>query len=159
MAFMSDLTDFLQARIAEDEATTQFVIANTDRDEQPAELVGSPYDPLRVLAECAAKRRIVEIHRAEEGMQPPICRECSYDGDDETRWVDMPCPTLKALALTYSDHAGYREEWRPADMLGLLENTAIGPCEKCGQVTRGGLEHQRSCPGWLTRAKPTRGIR
>jgi hypothetical protein len=40
MAFMSDLTDFLQARIAEDEATTQFVIANTDRDEQPAPCVG-----------------------------------------------------------------------------------------------------------------------
>jgi hypothetical protein len=63
------------------------------------------HDPARVLAECEAKRRIVERHYevpASDIMWSscPVCRET---------W---PCPDLRALASVYADHADYREEWR-----------------------------------------------
>jgi hypothetical protein len=51
------------------------------------------HDPARVLAECEAKRRIVEMHAYQEEHFTP----------DE----------LRALALPYADHPDYREEWRP----------------------------------------------
>lgn len=50
------------------------------------------FDPTRVLAECEAKRAIVEMHADE------IPGDCA-----EVRW----------LASVYADHPYYREEWRP----------------------------------------------
>jgi hypothetical protein len=57
-------------------------------------------DPVRVLAECAALRRVVEIHQqaaraAGEGLAFP------------TRAV------LHALALPYADHPDYDPSWLP----------------------------------------------
>jgi hypothetical protein len=46
------------------------------------------WHPTRVLAECRAKRQVLEA--------------C---GDDEQ--------VLRCLALPYADHPDYREEWRP----------------------------------------------
>lgn len=115
------LTDFLLARIAEDEAE---IGAPFGRDEKVgpngvgwAE-VGAINDVLmcgqaRALAECKAKRRIVELHRWEsdldDGTEPPIefntdCFECRQA---------PPCPTLRALVLPYNGHPDYREEWKP----------------------------------------------
>lgn len=92
------LTEFLLARIAEDEVTARTalvvdgrqvwqvqdwieldneVLAHTDR-----------HDPHRVLAECEAKRRIVNIVPDLQGV-------------------------LGALALPYANHPDFREEWRP----------------------------------------------
>lgn len=51
------------------------------------------WDPARVLAECAAKRRIVAQWQ-------------DYDGDSLWGWN-----VLRALALPYADHADYRPEW------------------------------------------------
>lgn len=70
------------------------------------------WSPARVLAECAAKRRIVELHRGQKALwdddENPLevveCPECG---------VLFPCPTLRLLALPYADHPDYREEWRP----------------------------------------------
>src|SRR4051794_15853562 len=89
------LADFLLARIAEDEEVTRFVVANTDLDEQPAELVGSPFDPPRVLAECAAHRRIVEE-----------CQDIieNHFSDDFTA-DHLAQDTLQLLALPYADHS------------------------------------------------------
>ena len=87
------LTDFLLARIAE--------------DEDAARRVGTVRQPLdqasyfRVLAECDAKRRIVGLHH--EILT--ICQGCANES--------YPCRTLRALALPYADHPDYREEWRP----------------------------------------------
>lgn len=51
------------------------------------------YDPKRVLAECAAKRAIIEWHR---------------------NWpVLVEAPALHILAAVYADHPDYREEWKP----------------------------------------------
>ena len=136
------LTDFLLARIAEDEAAAQTVppldynidMGGNRQDERwmfdralPSSADGmgnwsknrgradadhfSRWDPARVLAECEAKRRIVEIHREvpASDIDWSDCALCPT-GLTRTRW---PCPTLRALALPYAAHPDYREEWRP----------------------------------------------
>lgn len=112
------LTEFLLARIAEDEAVAR---AYEDGDNWPNPYIGDGdssdlawvdrFTAGRVRAECEAKRRIVELH---EGAH-----ECStYDTEgeiDNCTWVlatDM-CSTLRLLALPYADHPDYDEAWRP----------------------------------------------
>ena len=76
------LTEFLLARIAEDEAAARRVA-----------VVGScepGYRPARVLAECEAKRRIVKT--AEGGLTSSSA-------------------AVQFLAAVYSDHPDYRAEW------------------------------------------------
>lgn len=101
---MSALADFLLARIAEDEARAEYVHdygswSSTDH-----------YTPARVLAECEAKRRIVDLHAPIEGAVWPTCSCCGMYGEAD---VDWPCATLRALALPYADHDDYREEFKP----------------------------------------------
>lgn len=119
------LTEFLLARIAEDEATARAASGDhwdrlRDGDpkfrkvvawgltpigamnaEQDAEHI-SHHDPARVLARCEADRRIVELHGGD------------YDGECQSpAHLDGPCRTLRALALPYADHPDYDEEWKP----------------------------------------------
>jgi hypothetical protein len=111
---MSELTDFLLARITEDGAVARATsgqpwsatvprmvhadggfriksryVASTDHDEDRAHI--ARWDPARVLAECEAKRRIVEFYAGPHGLH--------Y--------------SLQFLALPYADHEAYREEWQP----------------------------------------------
>ena len=106
MTTMSDMTitEFLLARIAEDEEVARAALPIPDLESPrwlPANLkrrfgIISGYevdhiarhDPSRVLRECAAKRAIIEA--AEHGY-------LSY---------------VAPLAAVYSDHPDYREEWR-----------------------------------------------
>lgn len=60
------------------------------------------FDPARVLAECDAKRRMLELHQQRDDG-----RGC-YDCDT----IDEPCGVHVLLALPYV-RPGYREEWRP----------------------------------------------
>jgi hypothetical protein len=86
-------------------------------------------DPQRWLAECEAKRRIVELHSHSEesscwemhrGVYGPGWPEGSYAVEGEP-WAHpslellegQPCETLKLLALPHADHPDYHEEWRP----------------------------------------------
>lgn len=83
------------------------------------------HNPARVLAECEAKRRIVtEVHhRAADGprakyvssWEKDACEGCGSDCPSEDYRVEHvnQCPTLQLLALPYSDHPDYRDEWRP----------------------------------------------
>ena len=111
------LTEFLLARIAEDETAAR------DRDQDaPIHTVGCFYydndiSPMqwrashcdcepevkaRALAECEAKRRIVGLHGGD------------YDGEClSPAHLDGPCRTLQSLALPYADHPDFRDEWRP----------------------------------------------
>ena len=62
------------------------------------------FTPLRVLAECAAKRAIIELW------------EDPSDVDGTTADVDAGYTmgieaAVKALAAVYSDHPEYQEEW------------------------------------------------
>jgi hypothetical protein len=128
---MTDLAEFLLARIAEDEAAVRAI--HERRCATPAQMFGTddrgrryemPCDCDRhigrVLAECEAKRRIVEMHgfyqvqTANDGLDWDYVRCVICDIADlapgEGNW---PCPTLRALALPYAYHSDYREEWRP----------------------------------------------
>jgi len=116
------LTEFLLARIAEDEAvaTSKPVewlyidpgngIAMDDLGPGCAITVG----PARILAECEAKRRIV---------RDALEAESAWDeyGGDGDGWPDVETlrrisdtleSQLKHLAAVYADHPDYDESWR-----------------------------------------------
>lgn len=108
------LTDFLLARIAEDEALAQAAHRESMRGHagpgyarsivawaaQAKEVRGyeliERMTPARVLAECEAKRRIVDVARyATEGSAGWGFRRILLD-----------------LATVYADHPDFRKEWR-----------------------------------------------
>lgn len=60
------------------------------------------WHPARVLAECEAKRRIVEEH----GVIDPC------DAHDPMTGRAEPCPTLLDLASVYADHPDFDPAWR-----------------------------------------------
>lgn len=181
------LSDFILQRISEDEAVANIAGAgewaswNRSWDMDPVRdlaiagqrVAALPmsidehvcrHDPARVLAECEAKRRIVELHsRVSLPAWEPDCggdwclaggetegpgwgffanywpdntvsASVFYDGEKikgsgivahqskadcqsfAEHWVrdNLPSasPTLRALALPYTSHADYQEEWR-----------------------------------------------
>lgn len=108
---MSDLTEFLLARITEDEAVAQRDAASPPPvSAMSATFVKNPMSPDRVLAECEAKRRIVELRyswnlQAERATEPPF-------GPILKAQVITADTVLRTLAMPYADHPDYREEWR-----------------------------------------------
>ncbi len=122
------LDEFLLARIAEDEAAaraaysegtwrsgttyTAFpsvearswtVAANLERTD--ADHIAR-HDPARVLAECQARRWIVEAYVDDDNRG-------RYGGcGDDCEWKALNY-ALRCLALPYADHPDYDEEWRP----------------------------------------------
>ncbi|MDQ8040629.1 DUF6221 family protein [Cellulosimicrobium sp. XJ-DQ-B-000] len=125
------LTDFLLARIAEDETTAQDAEPGPwtlDREHLPQAIIGADgdpviraakgdrdwtfqtsqvayhvvrHDPERVLAECESKRRIIEH---EEARPAKDYRPLPPDADT---------PVLRLLALPYAHHPDYDKAWRP----------------------------------------------
>lgn len=119
------LTDFLLARITEDEEVAKAVAEEiraelardiylpgqgpdpddrgmyraSDGNDSPAVVVG----PARVLAECAAKRRIVD---AQWDADP-------NDGDWSSGYLSANDQAVRALALPYAGHPDYDDAWRP----------------------------------------------
>ena len=92
------LTEFLLARIHDREA----VAHDIQHTERPGvvpmvqvfgggALIREMVDPAHILAECAAKRRIVN----------PVW------------WSEAGGQVLELLALPYADHPDYRAEWKP----------------------------------------------
>lgn len=104
---MTDLAEFLLARIAEDD-----IIARRSTDLGDLEAAG--WYPDRILAECEAQRRIVAEHSRFHHDGRDWCRVCvapqgfPVAGDPGTPY---PCATLRALTLPYADHSDYRPEW------------------------------------------------
>jgi hypothetical protein len=118
------LTEFLLARIAEDEALAVTCLrVDSDvsslhgwvemggEDTDTAVALFSRFNPARVLAECEAKRQIIELHHVflAGGQREPFCRECSKEGVYNV--VDYPCQTLRALAQPYARRPDFRQEW------------------------------------------------
>ena len=106
------LTDFLLARIAEDEERAEFVRRQTE---------GTPWEPFepwllswhdeydllciepsRALSEVESKRRIVE-HLAFLDRQTELTPQEAFTA----------LHVGQMLALPYADHPDYRDEWRP----------------------------------------------
>lgn len=102
---MSDLVGFLLARIAEDEAAAR---ESVEYEENVWEAAGW-LPPSRVLAECEAKRRIVEQYADAERRRVADPLDMAV----APRRVFALERVLRALALPYADHPDYREEWRP----------------------------------------------
>jgi hypothetical protein len=104
---MTTVTEFLFARIAEDEALLSRGDRPRDARTQSATiLVGT----CRAQAECRAKRLIVGLHegaRDEWGFTG--CLTCGNLADSTE---GFPCPTLRALASVYGDHPDHDDEWR-----------------------------------------------
>jgi hypothetical protein len=99
------LTDFLLARIAEDERAARDAVRATmrgeiSRSDFPAHVQHfiSTATPARVLAECEAKRRIAERCGRVGALMPS---------------EHLAQGVLSLLASPYADHDDYREEWRP----------------------------------------------
>lgn len=97
----ADLVSWLTAQIAEDDRIANAYLTDETlpwRDEDWAE-IGSPsidhvqrHDPHRVLAECAAKRAIIDEHRIQRLADNS--RALDYDGHDPA-----PCQTLRHLVV------------------------------------------------------------
>jgi hypothetical protein len=133
------LTEFLLARIAEDEAKVREGMAPDWRGEKTFysgfHASGDDWGlwyfnvpPARLLAECEAKRRIVAEHRLVTFtdvslgiVDESVCVVChavlDSPDDDSDDWayplvqVGFPCTTLRALALPYAGRPDFRQEW------------------------------------------------
>jgi len=127
------ITEFLEARITEDEAVARRVadgpgepggrgmwsvaIGVSGNDAKFAHVAS---DPARVLAECAAKRAIIglyELHRENrDARRSPRARAAEDERATQDRRTQeartrVAEDALRALAAIYKDHGDYREEW------------------------------------------------
>ena len=92
------LTDFLLARIAEDEsAATEWGVK------------GERARAARLCAETQAKRRLLNEYRARD---EDVALMLGPDSRRQRQWAGLHLAT-KVLAAIYSDHPDYRDEWRP----------------------------------------------
>lgn len=88
---MPSLTEFLQARITEQEIRCRTLLDTYGMLPAPVRRA------LRVsLADCTAKRQIIEVQALAD-----------LPGDEDVSWE------LMALAFVYADHPDWREDWRP----------------------------------------------
>lgn len=116
------ITEFLLARIREDEAVA--ARAGEVRPElwpDDREPWADPYmvevrmSPIRVLAECAAKRRIIESFNFSDEPKSAV----DYVMDAQTRMPNLrpndSITTLiyvaKCMASVYADHPDFNPEW------------------------------------------------
>jgi hypothetical protein len=109
---MNDLAEFLLTRIAEDGA----VADRWPEEVEPGTWVDDRGHPIwaprsRVLAECEAKRRIVERYRHEADVTARTPAS-GLKTPQEARSGALGEACL-LLALPYADHPDYRPEWRP----------------------------------------------
>ncbi|WP_409330892.1 DUF6221 family protein [Trujillonella humicola] len=113
------LDEFLLARIAEDKRIASEADEDWPRDGQLPDVARvhvARHDPPAVLADCAARWRLVLACRE---LRP----EVAFVGRRQNGMADFPVPpadahqlaalTLALLALPYADHPDYRAEWRP----------------------------------------------
>ena len=73
------------------------------------------WDPARVLAEVTAKRAIIDLHpshRQGHGQWCSTCGDWPQPGSEQIE-IEWPCPTLRALAQPYAEHADFDPAWRP----------------------------------------------
>jgi len=110
------ITEFLEARIAEDEEDVAPLVARYENDRGGWAI----YYGERVRKECAAKRAVIElyeIHRENrDARRSPRAREAEDERAAQDRRTQeartrVAEDALRALAAAYKDHPDYREEW------------------------------------------------
>lgn len=133
---MVTIVEFLLARIEEDEERASLVtVQSVDMSDNVPKIRHRAIRD-RVLAECEAKRRIVEWHQSWPVLvETPVEMDPVTAADDpatmamrvsqrlawlteqeyRTKFGDEPpnAPMIAALAAVYADHPDYDEEWRP----------------------------------------------
>jgi len=99
---MADIIEFLEARIAEDEAAAgQLEESGSGHPVQRTSFGISPFSAGRVLAECSAKRRILG--------NVPLVTDIPSQMGGTSEYV------LMCLASVYSWHPDYQEGWTITD--------------------------------------------
>jgi len=107
------LTEFVAARLDEDEAAARFMMDREARCLQlRAEFLGFPLGE-RVLREAGAKRKILALHeQARSHKNGRLLDFCICQAEDGVVCGHWPCETLRALAAVYSDHPDYDPAWK-----------------------------------------------
>lgn len=90
---------YVEAGPAEDRFTLIYDDSGGDKINEHIAL----WDPARVLAECAAKRAIIQLNDYPGGLG-------AYDDDAYRALREMVWPLL---AQPYADHPDYQREWAP----------------------------------------------
>lgn len=111
---MDDLVVWLREQIAQKHDLYQLA-AKRPRSNKPT-LRG-------MLDEVEAYTAILDEHLPRTNSDgEPECTTCVFFGTDEDEGGnrfryrehdDWPCSTVRALALVFRHHDGYREEWKP----------------------------------------------
>lgn len=110
----ANIVGFLTVCLYEDEGAAKGAIADWPEGPEGDEVAGLPeslavgihlhrWRPRRVLAEVAAKRRLLKGHLG--------CT--TYDDPHTVAQGGSPCWDLREMAAVYSEHDGYRPEWAP----------------------------------------------
>lgn len=113
---MEDFVQFLLARIADNEAAARQVQSAAKAAVGSASWVvvgadnptGVDYDPARVLADCKAKRLIVEAYQ--RAREQALAAGAGAGGAGAAFGL-MRAVTL--LAEVYADHPDFQEDWLP----------------------------------------------
>ena len=110
---MDDLVSFLRDRMAEDEAAIRTWESACWHLEACDDTGGylERFDEKRMLAEVEARRRVIKLYENALAAQRSGSISLRNRTQDEAA-VDVLGEAVKALALPYADHDGYREEWR-----------------------------------------------
>ena len=103
---MSTITDFILARVAEDERAAHYAMTRDPLNDRDTEgwWIGhyqhyTRHDPARVVAQCEAIRRVVLS-----------CSEMQMSGVEMAAY--LATQTIRTLALAHADHPDFREDWR-----------------------------------------------
>lgn len=121
---MSELTEFLRARLGEDDQAAHDILGRTGGAGLIVTMFAKGSEvpdkfAHRVLREVEAKRRIMALHVP----RPPgphdrtdidECAGCGVDGPNEWAVTEdiEECPELRNLASIYADHDDYLAKWR-----------------------------------------------
>lgn len=109
---IEDLVAWLLGQVARDEQTIRAMTNALGG-------LRSRWSAGRLLAECDAKRRILERHAPRVGKELAdgdlICGCSDFYEVNATPW---PCDDVRDVASVYAGCSGYREEWGPADTPG-----------------------------------------
>lgn len=118
------LVDFLLARIAEDEEVVRHVYglpipngSNLSYALTQAEYLDEPFDgvamtSIRMLAECKAKRQIVEEWRVGVERLDDKGRSTHLYDPVASMLLKSHAHWLHILASVYADHPDYKQEWK-----------------------------------------------
>lgn len=100
------ITEFLLARVAEDEADWRVVEAR----EEVQLLHGEPL-ALKMLLECEAKRRIMNLMEALMGHEKTYFERMRHTKEQDDVYV-IARTALRTLASVYADHPDFDDSWR-----------------------------------------------